>query len=82
MPKTIYVTLTAETGGKAYYVKGERAKRLDVVKVLYVKEYENAGFNAVSGTKELAPGNYKVGILQIDDTQGIAFVSDIQIVLQ
>ena len=82
VPKTIYVKLTAETGGKEYYVKAERAKRLDVVKVFNINEYENAGFNAVGDTKELAPGNYTVGILQIDDAQAIAFVSKLQIVLQ
>jgi hypothetical protein len=82
VPKTIYVKLTAETGGKEYYVKADRAKRLDVVKVFNINEYENAGFNAVGDTKELAPGNYTVGILQIDDAQAIAFTSNIQIVLQ
>jgi len=81
-PKTIYMKLIAETGGKEYYVKAVRLKRPDVVKAFNINEYENAGFNAVGDTKELAPGNYAVGILQIDDVQAIAFVSKIQIVLQ
>ena len=82
VPKTIYVNLTSETGGKEYYVKAERAKSLDVVKVFNIDAYENAGYNAAGDTKELAPGNYRVGILQIDDAQAIAFMTNIQIGLQ
>jgi hypothetical protein len=82
VPKTIYVKLISEVDGKEYYIKAKREKRLDVATVLKINEYENAGFNTVGDTKELAPGNYTVGILQIDDAQAIASVSKIQIVLQ
>lgn len=81
-PQTIYVKLTADAGGKEYYLKAERIKRPDVAKSYNIPAYETAGFIASGEVKDLAPGSYTVGILQIGDKQAIALTSKAKLVVR